>query len=279
MKTTYFLIGILILSSMVLVISPVTAVEEDEEYTWEVKTVDREKLADYFGFESDGDPTKNYQPPYWGSDVGDQTKLKVSKIEEDKVDLTGLGDEFDMIIITYDSWGVIGGGEQFYEDPNTEGDAKDTETTGDDEGEVDYIPEDPKDASDIGDATGDPITGINLPYVLPVDDVEDYLDDIKWEGDWDSDGLEITYDGDDPDEDGFEDANELDEDGDKIDHFYKITYTAEGVLSSLQLLNDDDEVMYELGLKGAIPGYTIPIFLGVAAAATIGLIYTIIKRA
>ncbi|MFX1258712.1 MAG: Loki-CTERM sorting domain-containing protein [Promethearchaeota archaeon] len=43
-------------------------------------------------------------------------------------------------------------------------------------------------------------------------------------------------------------------------------------------MNDDDEVLYEYSRVSAIPGYELPILLGITAAFVIGIIYIIRKR-
>ncbi|MFX1257331.1 MAG: Loki-CTERM sorting domain-containing protein [Promethearchaeota archaeon] len=101
-------------------------------------------------------------------------------------------------------------------------------------------------------------------------------DDFTW--DWSVDGNVITGEksfawDDNPETTSWEGDTEIE--------YYIVKITVDestGIFSLLQLINDDEEVLYEWGTVSAIPGYELPILLGITAACTIGLIYIIRKR-
>ncbi|MFX1257244.1 MAG: hypothetical protein ACFFAN_05270, partial [Promethearchaeota archaeon] len=133
-------------------------------------------------------------------------------------------------------------------------------------------------------------------FLIPIP-VENYLDDVEWrDEDLDDNIGEVWYDEDEMKwdydlentkltlertfawDDSPEDVWTL-EDTEYEDYIEEWTWDENtGWLSLYQLMNDDEEVIYEVAAAGAIPGYELPILLGVTAAFTIGLIYVIRKK-
>ena len=54
--------------------------------------------------------------------------------------------------------------------------------------------------------------------------------------------------------------------------------TENGFLVGYKIFDEDGELVYEYGLSDVIPGYEIPLILGITGIFTIGLIYIMKKR-
>ena len=63
-----------------------------------------------------------------------------------------------------------------------------------------------------------------------------------------------------------------------IDYDYSIMFNSNGVFKGYKAQTEDGSLIYEVGLQSAIPGYELPIFLGLTALSAIGLIYWTRKR-
>jgi len=261
MKTKYFLIGFLLLStfafaSIVQGADASMGIAEDEEYTWTVKKIDLDKYAELYGFEND--PEEADYPCWLAGGQGGKWKVRIVSVDEDEVTVYG----FDCFVVAYDKWYTVYD-EGFYSEPDKLSNAKDSDDVFDDVGSVDYIPVDPEDlGSDVE-------PGWDFDNFIPTP-VADYLDGIDWADDYESDGNVITFDG--------EDIG-AHCDGDDVDIIVTWEYNNKGVLKSQKLMNADGDVVTEIVLGGgAIPGYALPILLGVAAVGTIGLVYITMKK-
>ncbi|MFX1256601.1 MAG: hypothetical protein ACFFAN_01980 [Promethearchaeota archaeon] len=293
-------------------------VSEGEEYIWEVKIVDLEGLEDLFTSvdvdeggidwrENVGDFSKSLGDLDGNSDeVGAKWKIKIDWINEsdDKVIYDNKKEKFveiDVWQVFIDGWSTIDPDNDF--NPNAD----------DDEFRL-TIYQDPDDLNakyynDILDSSN--IQSHHHIYPICPILVADYLDDLDFIEDKDWIPLIVLYD------DLFDDAPSEDEkpDEDDITYEYDVEgnklildntfvydsddddastadndweyeeFTEEwtwdensGVCSLYQLINDDDEILYEYALSNAIPSYELPILLGVTAGFAIGLIYIIRKR-
>jgi len=67
---------------------------------------------------------------------------------------------------------------------------------------------------------------------------------------------------------------------DEEENFLEVyTYdTQSGFLTQFQIIDEDGTVIYEYGLSQFIPGYEIPLILGITGIIIIGLIYIVKKR-
>jgi hypothetical protein len=73
---------------------------------------------------------------------------------------------------------------------------------------------------------------------------------------------------------------DIESEGIRIDaHFIlESEYNENGVKVTEKILDEEEEVIYEMKLETLIPGYTLPIFLAVSALATIGLVYIVTHK-
>ena len=254
MKTKYFLIG-LILSHIILfsTIAQVKAdtsyslgIKKDTEIILEVKIFDKSGLKDVFG-----DGYKDAIPE--GADeVGMRYKIKVlAIIENAEIDLGILG-TYDAYGFEANIWEWVKG--EFGEDPT------------EDEFEIVWFkdPEDLNDAYEIVDGFAYDIT---MPFV-PIDVVK-YLDEIdEWREDdheeWKNKDNMVIHDSIFDEEENFLEVYTYD--------------TQSGFLTQFQIIDEDGTVIYEYGLSQFIPGYEIPLILGITGIIIIGLIYIVKKR-
>lgn len=273
-QKNFFFIGILFFSLLLASINVRAAsynlgVNEDEEFEYIVKTVDRDKLEDAFGF--DNDPNEDsqssgiYFPNWWQYREGEILwKYRIQNIEENDVDIY----ENEMFIVTFDSWEGVGS-EGYYPEPDLKGDEKDITNSSDDEGKVSYIYTDPEDMNVL---TNDSVPWTTYSRIIIPTPVSEYLDEIEWQDETDSEysseGNIITFKG----------IIGSDEDGDNVEGFRKWIFNTQGVLQSFEVLNQDEELLYKYGIGGFIPGYSLPVFLSFLTFSTIGLVYVFIKK-
>ena len=233
MKTKYFFISYLLLTifAMSSMISVQAAdykmdVEEDEEFYWTLNTLD-EDLADDYGMDDIED--------WVGEDaeLGAKFKYTITELDDDKINGT------DVFIVEYKFWGWATDEADF-------DDKEDTKRTA-------YLAQDP----DVYEKNNQ-----YFQWVMPTP-LEDYLDEIDWDDDYEIDGKILTRT-----------VEYKDLEGDLL---YQYTFNDRGVLESLKAMTEDNEVIYEYALP-TIPGYELPILLGITAIFTIGIIYTIVKR-
>ncbi len=191
------------------------------------------------------------QETVWEIKVIDEDKLEDVGIKDisdysdgDKVGMqskskvTDIEEKSDYWVITYDSWDWTD---------------KNFETKADDEDKTTKIYKDPK---DVGGSSA-VISGAATP-------VADYLKAIDWDKDFEVSGTTVKSVGYDL--------------GGKSDLFVSATYDSNtGGLSDLKYLNEDDEICYEYGTTG-IPGYELPVLLGIVGISTIGLIYLVMRK-
>jgi hypothetical protein len=105
---------------------------------------------------------------------------------------------------------------------------------------------------------------------LPVE-ADDYLAEMIWVENWTVDGLEVTYSG---PPDGITFIND-----------YTATWEFDNVYGAFiryTLKDNESKVIYEFKVqlpeKGLIPGFQIPLFLGVSLASIITVVYIIMKK-
>ncbi|MFX1257854.1 MAG: hypothetical protein ACFFAN_08345 [Promethearchaeota archaeon] len=153
-------------------------------------------------------------------------------------------------------------------------------------------------------------SGATISYVCPFvpTPVADYLNEIKWQDedwipiryyqklnslggaydseldeddftwDWSVDGNVITCESsfamdDDPETASWEGDTEIE------DYIGKWTFDENtGMVSISQIMNNDEEILYETRIVSAITRYELPILLWITAASVIGIIYIIRKR-
>jgi len=246
MKTKYFLLGFMILSIFAFSASVKAAdyavgVAEDDVYIWKVKTWDIPAYADYFDMK-EGDVEDMLVDEFDTKDlVGLMMQITITKIEEDEPD-------DDIVKITYDMW------------DHTD-DKDDFEDDADDEDLVEYLYLDPDDL-------GDDVSVFGLGYFIPTK-VADYLAAADWADDTEVSGTTVTTTID-------KDDGPPDIEGDLI---YIFKFNNKGGYSGGKMTTEDNEVLVESILMGnVLPGYELPILLGVAAVGTIGLVYIVMKK-
>ena len=60
---------------------------------------------------------------------------------------------------------------------------------------------------------------------------------------------------------------------------WEIIYNEQGFMSNYKVWNDDRELVLEIALQAlTIPGYDIPILLGVMGVSVVGVIYVIMRK-
>ena len=126
--------------------------------------------------------------------------------------------------------------------------------------------QDPEDLDDAYDPVGGYAFDVTMPFV-PIDVVK-YLDEIdEWKEDdneeWKSKDNTVIHDSI-FDEETF------------VENF--IYDTENGFLVGYKIFDEDGVLVYEYGLSDVIPGYEIPLILGITGIFTIGLIYIMKKR-
>lgn len=215
------------------------------EIILEVKIFDEDGLKDVF---SDGWESSF---PEDAEEVGMKYKIIVKDVDKDaEIDLGILG-KYDAFGIEVDLWEWTD--EEFDKEPD------------EDEFEIVWF-QDPEDIYDAYKIAGGYAYDIIMPFV-PIDVVK-YLDKIDgWKEDkqeeWKTKDNMVIHDS------IFDDEN-----------FVEIyTYdTNNGFLTEYKIKNEDGEIIYEYGLSQFIPGYEIPLLLGITGISVIGLIYIMKKK-
>ncbi len=237
----FILLNILILSTMVQVqaASYSLGIKKDTEITLEVKAFDKKGLKKVFG-----DGWENAIPE--GADeIGMKYKIIVKEVDKDtKIDL-GIYGDYDAFSITVNIWEWTS--DEFGEKPD------------DEEFEIVWFqePEDLNDAFDVNRGFGD-----KMPFV-PIS-VAKFLDDVDWKKQWEARDNMIIHD------------SIMDEEENFVEMCIYDTET--GYLTGYKIVNEDGDVIYEYGLSQFIPGYEIPLILGITGIFIIGLIYIIKKK-
>ncbi len=253
MKRKCFLIGVLLLH--IIFLSATVQVqaasyslgpEKGTEIILEVKTFDKKGLKDVFG---DG---WEEAIPEEADEAGLRSKILVREVDEDAdIDLGILG-KYDAFGIEADIWEWTD--EEFEKEPD------------EDEFEIVWF-QDPEDLNDAYDVVGGYAYDITMPFV-PIDVVK-FLDEIEeWKEDedheeWKTKDNTVIHDSI-FDEETF------------VEVF--IYDTENGFLVGYKIFDEDGVLVYEYGLSDVIPGYEIPLILGITGIFTIGLIYIMKKR-
>ena len=252
MKTKYFLLGLIL--SHIILFSTIAQVKADSSYSLgikkgteiilEVQIFDEDGLEDVFDEYDDAIPED-------ADEVGMKYKIIVREVDKDaEIDLGILGD-YDAFGIEADIWEWTD--EEFDEEPDEE------------EFEIVWF-QDPEDINDAYDVVGGYAYDIIMPFA-PIS-VEKFLDKIdEWKEDdheeWKTKDNMVIHDS------IFDEEN-----------FIEIfTYDTEtGYLIEFKILDEDGAIIYQYGLSEIIPGYELPLILGIIGIFTIGLIYIMKKR-
>jgi hypothetical protein len=253
MRVKYFLLGIIFLH--ILLFSTIAQVQAAEssyslgmkkgtEIILEVEIFDEDGLEDVFEEYEDAIPE--------GADeVGMKYKIIVREVDNDaEIDLGILGD-YDAFSIEVDIWEWTKG--EFAEDPTEE------------EFEIVWF-QDPEDINDAYDKVGGYAYDIIMPFV-PIDVVK-FLDEIdEWKEDdheeWKTKDNMVIHDA------IFGEENYVE----------VFTYDPNtGYLVEYKIIDEDGAIVYKYGQSEFIPGYELPIILGIIGIFTIGLIYLMKKR-
>ena len=255
MKTKYFLLGFIL--SHIILFSTIAQVRADTSYSLgmkkdteiilEVKIVDKSELKDVLGHDS-----WESCIPEDADTVGMKQKIKVTAIMENAEINLGVIGEYDAFGFEADIWEWTI--EEFDAEPDEE------------EFEIVWF-EDPEDINDAYKVVDGYAYDIIMPFV-PIDVVK-YLDEIdEWEEnryeEWRTKENMVIHD------------SIYDE-----ENFLEVyTYDTEnGFLTRYQIIDEDGAVIYEYGLLSEIiPGYELPLILGIIGIFTIGLIYIMKKR-
>jgi len=253
MKAKNFLFGFILLH--ILLFSTIAQVQAAEsnyslgmkkgtEIILEVQIFDEDGLEDVFDEYDDAIPED-------ADEVGMKYKIIVKEVDKDAEINLGILGEYDAFGIEVDIWEWVKG--DFGEDPT------------DDEFEIVWF-QDPEDLNDAYDVVGGYAYDIIMPFV-PIDVVK-FLDEIdEWKEDdneeWKSKDNTVIHDSI-FDEETF------------VENF--IYDTENGFLVGYKIFDEDGALIYEYGLSQLIPGYEIPLILGITGIFTIGLIYIMKKR-
>jgi hypothetical protein len=253
MKIKCFLIGVLLLHIIFLSTAVQVqaadyslGIKKGTEIILEVTTFDKDGLKDVFG---DG---WEEAIPEEADEAGLRSKILVREVDEDAdIDLGILG-KYDAFGIEADIWEWTD--EEFEKEPD------------EDEFEIVWF-QDPEDLNDAYDVVGGYAYDITMPFV-PIDVVK-FLDEIEeWKEDddheeWKTKDNTVIHDSI-FDEETF------------VEVF--IYDTENGFLVGYKIFDEDGVLVYEYGLSDVIPGYEIPLILGITGIFTIGLIYIMKKR-
>lgn len=247
MKTKHILMGFLLLTAFAFMV-PVKAadyemgVEEDQELIWSLNSLDEDAMADIWGDDWDEDD-------FWDdAEVGAKMKMEITKIEDGEPyygDIFGGEDSFK---VTFDFW--------YFDDVD-----------GDNFGDED-VEDSTRTMYEDPDNYGDDMTVSRYSFLFPVN-TEEYFDEMDWHKDTDREGLKFTIEHDEGDSVWGGIADE--------DITIEITYNTNGVLQNAKLFDKDDNIVAEFSL-GSIPGYELPILLGITAIFSIGIIYVMKKK-
>ena len=254
MKIKCFLIGVILLHIIFLSITVQVqaadtdyslGLKKDTEIILEVTTFDKKGLKDVF------DDGWEEAIPEEADEVGMRYKIIVREVDEDTDINLGILGEYDAFGIEADIWEWTS--EEFDEEPDEE------------EFEIVWF-QDPEDLDDAYDPVGGYAYDVTMPFV-PIDVVK-YLDEIdEWKEDdneeWKSKDNTVIHDSI-FDEETF------------VENF--IYDTENGFLVGYKIFDEDGALVYEYGLSEVIPGYEIPLILGITGIFTIGLIYIMKKR-
>lgn len=117
-----------------------------------------------------------------------------------------------------------------------------------------------------------------VPLWLP-SDTDEYLDEIDFKRNYDVEDLKLSAE---IDEGNFniENNNEEFYELPNEDIQYEATYNENGLLNNFKLFNKDNELICEFSLQmfNFIPGYDLPILLGITGLSILSVIYIIIRR-
>ncbi len=188
---------------------------------------------------------ENVLEDLFGDDWEDIIDQKLGDRMKDKY--TKIEKESDGWTIWYDHWDWIEQDEVFPEDPDKANRKL-------------FVPVDPDDY----DATS--ISYDSSKCVLTP--VSDYLKNVDWPDEYGAKNsiVTITYD-------------KGDMGINKADMKIILTYdTGNGLRINTRYVDDDDKIGLEMGAQTIIPGYELPILLGIVAISTIGMIYSIMKK-
>jgi hypothetical protein len=251
LKGKYFLLGFLFLNIIVLsTVVQVQAADTDyslgikkgTEITLEVTTVDEDKLERAFG---DG---WEEGIPEDADTVGMKSKIIAKKeIEDAEIDLGILGD-YDALGFEADIWEWTEEG--FEKEPDEE------------DFEIVWF-QDPEDQNDAYDPVNGFACDIIMPFI-PIT-VSKFLRDIEWNKEWENEGNMVLHD------------SKSDEDRDFLEVYIYDPDT--GFLIGYKIVESDGDIMYEYKLASEIiPGYEIPLILGITGIFIVGLLYLMKKR-
>jgi len=252
LKAKYFVLGLLIFSSIAFSSSVQAAgyelaIKEDDEFIWTLNTLDENGMQDIWGDNWDDDDMWRH------AEQGARMKAEIDKVDDKDSDTYS---DITYLTYEYDVW--------YFDD--YEGDKFGTK---DDDGTV-YLYSNPKDDYDTVKVQKESLYPSQYAWIWPVD-TEDYWSDI---GDYWADFVKIK---------GLTIEMEFEEDDIRwnavIQEDCKIilTYNNDGVLQNAKILDNDDDVVAEWSL-GFIPGYELPILLGITAIFSLGIIYVVLKK-
>ena len=253
LKGKYFVLGLIFLN--ILTFSIFVKASSDEyslgidkgtEIILEVKTFDKDGLKDIF---SDG---WEEAIPEDADEVGLRYKIMISEVDKDSKIKLGILGTYDAFSLEVEIWEWTS--ENFEEDPD------------EDEFEIVWF-KDPEDINDAYKIVGGFAYDIIMPFV-PIN-VENFLDDIdEWKEndheEWKTKDNMVIHDSISDEEENFVEIYTYD-----MNNGFLINYI---------IKDNDGTIVYEYGLHLTIPGYEIPLLLGITGISLIGLIYIAKKR-
>ncbi|MGQ4875158.1 MAG: hypothetical protein ACP6IY_13915 [Promethearchaeia archaeon] len=248
MKSKYLVASLIIISFIMSAVSIRAAdyefqIKKDDSATYELKSFDEDLAKEYLGSDDIEDIMGD------GAEVGAKQMVKIKDVDETEYYSMKDGSKVKIWNVTAIRW-----------DWTT--DTKDFE----DEDKADdpywsWVYQDPDDwGSDVSGMAAIMLSMSGIPTP-----VADYLKAIDWEDD-----VSIK--------DTTAKVKTKDYDTNKT-IYYEITWDAgKGYLANFKVLDGDDEkVIYEIAVQ-AIPGYELPILLGLSALSIIGIIYALRKK-
>ena len=258
LKSKYILVGflLLILFSFCTMVRGASTweVEEDELYIYEIASFDEDLAEDVFV----NDDIEDILGP--DAEVDSMKAQMITDVDET--------DDYNNDATEDDPGWVIEGWFWSEDWTDDEEDFEDPDSSDITEFSNIRIPEDPEEYGSLPPGW-EFLLVLFLMYTGVPSPADEWLEDIDW-ANIDADGSELAYEYDSATNPNLNEDYEM---------FWR--WDEDGVFLGYEAVVDGDTI-YEVALKrsfwASIPGYELPIVLGVTAFATVGLIYIIMKR-
>lgn len=216
-------------------------VEEDDALIWILNSLDDSSMEDLFG--------KNWNDDNLWENAEKDTKMRIEITSIDTETQYG----YDWFEIKADMW--------YWKTVSND-------KWGDEDEKIAiWSLEDPGEYEDLYGKENS-VPGENA-WIYPTP-IGDYFDEVSWADKVNVNGMKLTVD---------YEADDIVLGGvSEEDCTFKATYNDKGVVQNAQLLDKDDNVIAEFTLDSGIPGYEIPILLGITGLFTLGLVFLISRK-